>query len=285
MGVGNAGNAAAVRLVIGGVVMKPGMRGSVARWVASGLLLLPSLSAFAAETPLDKVLACMRANIPQTVQIKEVELTATDRSGGNRVMRGRLYGTREDDRLRASIKIDAPADLAGAAYLLREREAGDEMYVYVPALNKVRRVTGAGVDGALWGTDLSYGDVKQLNNAFTAGNTQLAGTGMLEGRPVYLLAAKPSPAQPSRFGLVRTWIDQKSCVALKAEFLEGQTVRKRLLVNPKDLKQSGPHWYAAVAQMSDLQESTRTVLKVLGVSAGVDLSGRHFNPATFYLGG
>lgn len=248
-------------------------------------LFLFAQSSLAADPQLEKVMACMRANVPKTLQIKEVELKATDRSGAGRMMRGRLYGTREDDRLRASIKIDSPADLAGAAYLLRERDSGDEMYVYVPSLNKVRRVTGAGVDGSLWGTDLSYGDVKQLNNAFTAGQTNLAGVGTLEGRPVYLLSARPAAGQPSRFGLVRTWVDQKSCVVLKAEFLEGQNVRKRLVIDPKDLKQSGSHWYAAAALMTDLQEGTSTALKVLGVSAGTDLSGRHFNPSTFYLGG
>lgn len=248
-------------------------------------LFLFAQSSLAADPQLEKVMACMRANVPKTLQIKEVELKATDRSGAGRMMRGRLYGTREDDRLRASIKIDSPADLAGAAYLLRERDSGDEMYVYVPSLNKVRRVTGAGVDGSLWGTDLSYGDVKQLNNAFTAGQTNLAGVGTLGGRPVYLLSARPAAGQPSRFGLVRTWVDQKSCVVLKAEFLEGQNVRKRLVIDPKDLKQSGSHWYAAAALMTDLQEGTSTALKVLGVSAGTDLSGRHFNPSTFYLGG
>lgn len=264
-------------------ILKAGRRASLL--MLSLCAILPAAPTMAAgDSNIERVLTCMRANIPQTLQIKEVELIATDRGGATRQMRGRLYATREAERLRANIKIEAPPDLAGAAYLLRERENGDEMYVYVPALNKVRRVTGAGVDGALWGTDLSYGDVKQLHNAFTAGQTQYAGAGTLNGRPVHLLSARPAPDQPSRFGLVRTWIDQKSCVALKAEFLEGQAVRKRLLVDPKDLKQSGPHWYAAAAQMSDLQAGTQTVLKVLGVSAGTDLSGRYFNPATFYLG-
>src|SRR3546814_18541356 len=64
------------------------------------------------------------------------------------------------------MRISAPGDLAGASYLLRERDNGDEMYVYIPALSKVRRVSGAAVDGSLWGTDLSFADVKQLGNAF-----------------------------------------------------------------------------------------------------------------------
>lgn len=238
----------------------------------------------AADAAVDGVLECMRANIPKSLQIKEVELTATDRTGGMRQLRGRLYGVREEERLRAMIRISAPADLSGAAYLLREKEGGDEMYVYVPALQKVRRITGAGVDGALWGTDLSYGDLRQINNAFSAGHATLDGQGELAGRPVHLLSLKPQGSEQSRFALIKVWVDQKTCVSLRAEFFEGTTVRKRLDADPASLRQSGSHWYAGEALMSDLKEGTKTRLRVLGVSSGVDLSGRYFNPSTFYLG-
>lgn len=241
-------------------------------------------AALAADPELQKIQDCMRANIPQTLQIKEVELLAVDRGGGKRSLTGRFYGTREDDRLRTMVKISAPSDLAGAAYLLRERDAGDEMYIYVPALNKVRRVTGAGVDGSLWGTDLSYGDVKQINNAFSGGQTQLLRRETLKGRQAWVLQMIPDPMQASRFSAVQAWVDQKTCVTVQAEFMEGGTARKRLSVEPKDLKQSGPHWYAAAAEMVDLKENTRTRLKVVGVSSGVDLAGRLFNPATFHVG-
>lgn len=253
--------------------------------LATGLAVaLWAGAASAAEADLAKIEACMRANIPQTLQIKEVELVAVDRGGGTRSLSGRFYGSREDEQLRTMVKISAPADLAGAAYLLRERKSGDEMYVYVPALNKVRRVTGAGVDGALWGTDLSYGDVKQINNAFSGGKTRLMGAGTLKGRPTWQLQLIPDPAQASRFSSVQAWVDQKTCVTLQAEFMEGSTARKRLSIEPKDLKQSGGHWYPAAALMTDLKENTQTRLKVVGVSSGVDLAGRLFNPSTFYVG-
>src|SRR5690606_9921417 len=120
------------------------------------------------------------------------ELKATDRTGGTRELRGRLYGVREAELLRAMIKISAPSDLAGAAYLLREKEGGDEKYMYVPSLNKVRRITGAAADGSLWGTDFSYSDLRQLNNAFAAGEGTLTGEGRLDDRAVYHVLLKPS---------------------------------------------------------------------------------------------
>ncbi len=257
----------------------------VSRTVFVGLLigLLASAGVARADT-LESVTECMRANIPRSMMVKDVELTATDRSGGTRQLRGRMYGLREDQRLRTTMKIVAPGDLAGAAYLLRERDGGDEMYMFVPALNKVRRITGAGANGTLWGTDLSYGDVKQINNAFSTGGGKLEGQGEVGGRAVHHLSLTPEAGEGSRFSRVKVWVDRKTCVSLRADFIEGQNVGKRWEADPASLQQAGKHWYAADGMMRDLKEGTQTRLRVLGVSSDVDLASRFFNPQTFYLG-
>jgi hypothetical protein len=218
------------------------------------------------------------------MQVKDVELTATDRSGGTRQLRGRMYALREETQLRTTMKIVAPSDLAGAAYLLRERDGGDEMFMFVPALNKVRRITGAGANGALWGTDLSYGDVKQINNAFSAGGGRLQGQGELNGRAVHHLDLTPDAGEGNRFTRIKVWVDRQTCVSLRADFMEGQNLGKRWEADPASLQQAGRHWYAADGIMRDLKEGTETRLRVLGVSSDVDLAGRLFNPQTFYLG-
>lgn len=230
------------------------------------------------------IVACMRANIPPSVQVKEVELIARDRTGGERQLRGRLYATNEKDRVKAMLKIGAPPDLAGAAYLMKESEKADEIYVYVPALNKVRRVTGGNMDGPLWGTDLSYNDLKQVQNAFSDTSAKLEGKGDHEGTPVQILQFSPQAGQASRYTSIRAWVEPKSCMALKAEFYEGKTVRKRFSGSAKDLKQAGPHWYLADMLIADLKEGTQTRIKVTNVTAGKDLADRLFNQATFYVG-
>lgn len=252
-------------------------------WVlALALLTAPTAQA----RTIEEVNACMRANVPKSLQIKEFELTATDRSGGIRELRGRMYGIREEaDKLRAMMKISAPSDMAGAAYLLREKEGGDEKYIYVPALNKVRRVTGADAEGTLWGTDISYGDLRQLNNAFSSGLSALEGEGDLAGRKVYIVKLKPDAASGSRFSEVKVWVDQQTCVGLRADFTEGTTVRKRFDVDPKSLRQSASMWYAGEALMTDLGAGSKTRIRIVGLSSDVNLSSRYFNPATFYVGG
>jgi hypothetical protein len=240
-----------------------------------------------ADAAVDKVLQCMRDNVPPTLRIQEIELQATDRAGASRTLKGRLYAMREKGLLRAAVHIAEPADLAGASYLVRETvdaDRPDEMYMFLPALNRVRRITGASADGSFLGTDFSYNDVKQIENAFGDNDGALGKPEQIEQRPVHVLTFKPKPGQDSRYSQLRTWVDQKTCVALKVDFYEADVPRKELSAPATALQQSGNYWYLSQAVMQDLKDHTSTRLRIVGVSSGADLAGRYFDPHTFYLG-
>ncbi len=245
------------------------------------------LAAFAgpADPALDELTRCMRANIPQTVRIQSVEITTWDRAEGSRKLKGKLYGTREKDRARVMMRVESPSDLAGAAFLVREGEQSDETFLYLPAVQKVRRITGGQMDSQLWGTDLSYNDIKQLQNAFSGAESVLEGpVEPVQGRAVRAVNFKPRAEDGTQYVNIRAVVDQKTCVSLRVEFFEPAGVRKVLTVDPADVKQSGAHWYAAKAEMSDLKNKTRTRVIVVGVSAGDKLAGRYFSPQSFHLG-
>jgi hypothetical protein len=253
----------------------------------SGLLLALSAQLALADAAVDKVLDCMHANVPPTLRIQEIQMQATDRSGATRTLKGKLYAMRDKGLLRAMVHVSEPSDLAGASYLVRETpeaDHADEMYMFLPAVNRVRRITGASADGSFLGTDFSYNDVKEIENAFSDAEGKLEKPDQVEQRPVYVLAFKPKADQGSRYSLLRAWVDQKTCVALRVDFLEGTTVRKQLSAPASALQQSGSYWYLSQAQMQDLKDHTSTRLQVLGVSSGTDLATRYFDPHSFYVG-
>ncbi|WP_028081482.1 outer membrane lipoprotein-sorting protein [Solimonas soli] len=253
--------------------------------LALSLCGLAATAAHAAAAPAgaSAVLECMRANVPKTLTVRDIQLSASDRKGSTRTLQGRIYASREDDKLRAMIRIAAPADLAGAAYLLRERESGDEMYVYMPALQKVRRISGAAIDGSLWGTDLSYADVKQLTNAFSGAQPKLDRDETVAGRAMHVLSVAPTVAA-ARFDRVRAWVDARTCMALRVDFEQAGVAQKRLTIEPGDLQQSGSYWYATQILVSDLKQGSKTTVKVTGITPDKELADRLFGPATFYLG-
>jgi hypothetical protein len=229
------------------------------------------------------VLACMRANVPQSLRIQTVALTVTDGSGNRHSYKGKLLAMREDDLLRATLRIGAPSDLAGAAYLVRESggDREDAVFVYLPALGRVRRISGSGIDGSLLGTDFSYSDLKNIQNAYSGGHAELLAPTTEQGRPTYSLQLTPGSRQPSEYSAVRIEVDRKTCFALKADFYRGDEIVKQLDVPADTLQQSGKYWYAAKMQMRDLKRGSHTELHVLDVSSEPVPKGA-FDPHSFY---
>jgi len=248
------------------------------------LALAISLPAQAADRA-QEVFDCMRGNIPQTLRIQDIDFSATDRAGGSRTLRGRLYAKREQGLVRVMLRVSEPANVAGAAYLVRETgQREDDMYVFLPAVNRVRHVTGNFANGSLLGTDFSYAEVKLVQNAFAGANGKYEGKDKLEQRAVDVVSLHPAGAEASPYSAVRIWVDEKTCVALKAEFYQGETPVKRLVAPAASLQQSGKLWYVSEMEMRDLKESTYTTLKVQGVSSDVDLGNKPFDPNSFHIG-
>lgn len=244
----------------------------------------------AAQADLGAVLACMQASVPDRLRIQQIEMTATDPKGGERVLRGRLYAQREGVEdgyplVRATLRIDAPEYLDGAAYLVRQAEAEDRdgMWVYLPSVKRVRRVSGEFADGALLGTNFSYYEFKQMQNAFSDAAPRFDGEVELDGEPAWLMSFTPEPEAGARYTGVRGWVDRKTCLTLQLEFLEGERVLKRLRADPDAMVQSNGHWYVGAMTMTDLVDGGHTVLRVLDVRTGQDTPARYFDPERFHL--
>src|SRR3546814_12258842 len=90
----------------------------------SGLTLAVAVTAAHAEAPsankppqtAASVMACMRANIPTTMTVKDVQLDDSEANGRTRTMKGKLYATRDYDPMRAVLRLETP----------RERKDDDE---------------------------------------------------------------------------------------------------------------------------------------------------------------
>jgi hypothetical protein len=247
----------------------------------------------AADPAAAQVMACMRNNLPPAAVVKQVELVDTDRNGSVRSFRGQVYARERVEPgkpvlANLMLRINAPQDLGGAAYLVRQSLglADGEMYLFLPSLRRVRRITSGAENGnsALLGTSLSYDDFRQMQTVF-GGVPRLEAPAELEHRPVYVMAFKPDAAQSGGYSLLRAWVDQKTCVPLKAEFYNGAVLRKRLSAAAADLHQFDGSWYLADMLMQDLTQGSSTRLRIDGMASGAALSSDYFQPNTFYRAG
>jgi hypothetical protein len=248
--------------------------------------LVFSGAAQAGDAGFDKVMNCMRSSVPPMLQAENFQIESTDKAGATRSLQGKFYAKRDGEKLRVKLYITGPSSVAKASYLVIEKQATseDDMYVFLPSVNRVRHVTGAFANGSLLGTDFSYAEVKEISNAFSGADGQLEGTDKLDGHDVNVISLKPLATQKSPYKSVKAWVDQKSCFVVKAEFNTGNTVRKRLTVPFDHIKQSGKYWYLSQIGMEDLVKGSRTVMYLDGVDSSKDIPSSNFNPATFHLG-
>jgi hypothetical protein len=259
---------------------------------SSALLLITLVSAAAQADPgADKVIHCMRADVPDTVRVDALEFASSDRQGSTQTLKGKLFAMHETPKpgagfMHAMLRIEDPSQLKGASYLVRETDdyLRDGMFVYLPSIRRVRRVTGTFADGSLLGTSFSYYDFKQYTEAFGDLEPTLEKPETFDGRSVDVLSFKALPGVETHYSGARAWVDQKTCVVMKAEFYEGDKTRKRLTGSAAALTQSNGYWFLSQAEMVDTVQGTRTVVKMDKVTSGGELSSRYFDPTTFYLG-
>lgn len=248
------------------------------------MLLSLSLSCPAfAQITTQEVIDCIRANVPAKLRAQTFELESTGRSGSSRKLQGKLYAMEEQGLLRIMLRVLNPPDVAGSAYLLREAkdEQQDHIYLFLPALNRVRRLSGGEAGQSLFGTDFSYSDFKQMQVGYANGDSMLEAPAEVEQRPVHVLVQKPKDAKISPYSLTRSWVDQKTCVILKADFYMGDQLRKQLTSSSDALQTTGSHWYLSKMLMTDLKEGTHSTLTVELAVGEKDLSQFYFNPSTF----
>ncbi|MEE8558812.1 MAG: outer membrane lipoprotein-sorting protein [Myxococcota bacterium] len=232
--------------------------------LALAILVLPA--AIHAEEPTvpPEVAACLEKTRLEPDSIRGVRFISRDRAGAERVTVARIYGRRNDLGFRELlIRFDKPEEMRGAAFLMLEREGENEMYFRSPEFEKPKRISTTGRSSPLFGSDFSYEDFEHLQAFRHPGVTKLRDDDSISGRPVYVVAVRPSPDRNSAYDEVITFVDKETCIPLRIEFYEPERgLRKIVSVNPRRVVKQGDLWIPHVVMIQDIRDSTTTSLLV-----------------------
>ncbi|MGJ8669648.1 MAG: outer membrane lipoprotein-sorting protein [Oceanococcus sp.] len=259
-------------------------------WVVGTFLGVASAAAAAdpaIEQSVDEIATvrdCARANLPQTSFSQNIELTSWDAGGGKRSLVGQLFGVTDgEQRISLMMSVGEPQDLAGARYLLNRRGERDNMYVYLPAMSRTRRIMGGMKGQPLWGTDFSYEDIKHLQASLSEPDTEYLGTGQVAERTFHKLRVIPMAESESAYTSIEIDIDEQTCLLLGARFFDSSGVLKRMDSNPESFSQLGSRWVPGMVSIENLRSQTRSSLKMENYVFDEDLSNSYFNPKAFHL--
>jgi hypothetical protein len=227
----------------------------------------------------DDIDACFRANFPKDSAVQQISLASKDRVGAITSSKATLWWKQlGDDKSGVLIRFESPDELRDAGVLMLEKDGRNDMFMYLPELRKVKRITKHMATASMFGTDFSYEEFERLQGIAEGAPSERAADDTVAGRPAYVMIAKPAPEQGSGYERIKAWIDQATCVALKAEFYEGgETPRKVMTADPATLAQSGSVWYAGKVLQRDLRDETETEMRIEKIEVGVDVPQKLFS--------
>lgn len=254
--------------------------------LTGGLLVLSFLVLFLGMGAVE-VLALtgeeILGNLDETMtadnKIMEQEMILYTGSGSERNREVRVWNkTGEDGSKKMLLKFTAPASIAGTSFLIVD----DDMWLYMPALGKVRRIAGSAKQGNFMGSDLSYEDMEALGSTGFKNDYIAKVTAEEEGNNgrVYQLELIPREGAGVAYSMLELIVDGSKWLPLEIKYYNQSGEVEKVLTTSGHEKIEG-RWTATRMEMENVMEGSRTVLKVKEVSFNEEINDNIFT--TRYL--
>ena len=239
----------------------------------------------AALETAEEIRTCMEENVPEVGSVQSIVLRAVDRTGNEVESRADLFWKRYDgDRAKLLMKLSAPPERRGSMMLAIEQEDRTDMWLYVPELRRVKRISERTISGPMFGTDFTYEDFLSVQKLAEESESNRLPDEVLDERPVYVLEQRPSE-ETSDYERIKSFIDQERCVVLRAEhYARGDRLTK-LLTSPIDrVTREGSSWVPRLTQMKDVLDETHTDLVVEKIDTEAEIPDHTFSLKTLERG-
>ena len=209
-----------------------------------------------------------------------VTLWLTDDRGNER-QREVAFIERDRDNIRETrLLIQQPLDVKGTAILLKSDadkvSSEDDIWLYLPALKKVKRLSAANKRGRFVGSEFSYTDLEWLR--VEDFSYQLLAEETWQGAPVYKLEALPvAPEVIKKTGYSKKvlWLNPAYDMIVKAVYFDERERELKTMQVDEISKQQG-YWTAMVQTIHNLQSGRTTKMVVNEIEYDTAIPTKHF---------
>jgi hypothetical protein len=118
---------------------------------------------------------------------------------------------------RMIIVFQRPANVAGTRFLTMDNASGGEdRWIFLPSLGKIRRIAASEGGGNFMGTDFSYDDISSMDRNIDLDTHTVLREEALNGASCYVIQSVPK--DPGyQYSKTITWIDKSRSLIYKAE--------------------------------------------------------------------
>lgn len=222
--------------------------------------------AHAADVNLTEVIQKSLAVDKVLDSTSDATFTLINKTGQERVRKtfgvSKLQANGEDNM--RMTRFMAPADVKGTVSLLIEHsDSDDDIWIYLPALKKVRRLVSSNKKDSFVGTDFSYGDV--IGHKAAEWNYKLLREESADDAPCYVIEATPkSDAVRDNSGYAKRvlWIRKDNFFAIKGDLWDeaGEPVKTFHMTELQEVDPARHKWQAMRLEAKNLQTGHQTVI-------------------------
>lgn len=178
------------------------------------------------------------------------------------------------------VRFTAPDDVRGMGMFLENRE---NLYVYLPGFQRVRRMSTHAKGQTFMGSDFGYEDMAE--SVYTGYWTpKLVGS---DGNQ-WMIDMAPAPGQQSEFPRERVWFDKTRYLVTRIEFYDDKGNKARTEVRSDFKRDEGPieHYSPNTITLTDHRRNDhRTTMKFLKSKVNCGVSDDLFNQRGLMRGG
>jgi outer membrane lipoprotein-sorting protein len=251
--------------------------------IGSGAMLLVANNSHAETLTALTIMQKNSAATKVKDSISDATFTLTNKEGSSRIRKtsgSTLLQINGHDNMRL-VHFLSPADIKGTKTLLIEHSmADDDMWIYLPALGKVRRLSASNKKDGFVGTDFSYGDV--IGYKSDEWNHKLVREEKVNGTTCYVIESTPiseTVQNNSGYSKRLSWIRVDNFVALRVETwdIANQPMKQMLFSEIQQVGKEG-RWQAMLSEAENLQTGHRTSIHLDNFRADQGVSERLFTP-------
>ena len=197
----------------------------------------------------------------------DATFTLINKSGQERVRK--TFGTSKlqangVDNMRMT-RFLSPSDVKGTVSLLVENSnKDDDIWIYLPALKKVRRLVSSNKKDSFVGTDFSYGDV--IGHKPAEWNHKILKDDTCDGKPCWVTESIPKNDDVkanSGYSKRTSWVLKENFVAVKAEFYDegGQLSKTSKFFDIQLVDKERNKWQPMRLEATNIQSGHKTVIQ------------------------
>lgn len=214
-------------------------------------------------------------------------LTLTDKKGKVRTRELSAYTMKDGTTDKSVLVFRTPKDVAGVSYLsfdYPDKPDGSvtdsDSWLYLPAMKKVRRVSGSGKDDDFQGTDFTYDDLG--DRSLGKDTFAILGEEKVGNVDCWILeyTAKDAKAKVSRRVL---WISKENYVAYKGQYYDRQNKLQKEMTC-ENITQIDGYWTTLKTTMRNVQTEHQTVYELKDVAYNKDVDANYFTVSALERG-